>query len=90
MNYRVYDLSCDFDARQNFYGKAKVKVYTNGDEDLISYNTVVATKRNNTIKINGWYSQTTGRHIREYMNQYGFNDITKKDMQEDREFKVGV
>ena len=81
MNYREFDLSCRFDARQNFYGKARVKVYDNGDEDLVSYNTVVAEKRNGNINVKGWYSMTTGRHINEYLQQSGFLPMTKKQIE---------
>lgn len=80
MNYREFDLSCRYDARQNFYGKARVKVYDNGDEDLVSYNTVVAEKRNGNIDVKGWYSQTTGRHINEYLQQSGYLKMTKKQI----------
>lgn len=81
MNYRQFDLTCRYDARQNFYGKAKVRVYENGDEDLISYDTVVAEKRGNKIELKGWHSHTTGRHINEYIQQYGFNYMTKKEIE---------
>lgn len=87
MNYREFDLSCRFDARQNFYGKATVRVYDNGDEDLVSYNTVVAEKRNGKIKIKGWYSQTTGRHINEYLQQNGYLPMTKKQIENEEQLK---
>ena len=88
MEYREFDLSCKYDARANFYGKARVRVYENGDEDLISYNTVVAEKRGDEIELKGWYSQTTGRHINEYIQQYGFNPMTKKQIENSNKLKI--
>lgn len=53
------------DSRKSFYGKAKVKTYTDGTRVLQSYNTDVVKidADGNIIRLwNGW-SATTGRHI---------------------------
>ena len=41
----MYELSCRYDSRQSFYGKAKVETIKNSVEqvqDLYSYDTLVA------------------------------------------------
>ena len=43
-----YDLSCRYDSRQSFYGKARVEITTSPDlyvEKLYSYGTLVAIFR---------------------------------------------
>lgn len=47
---------------------------------LKSYNTIVAVKENNTIQVNGYYSQTTARHVNEFLQQNGIAPLSKKDM----------
>lgn len=82
----LYELQPQFDSRKSFYGKANV--YKKGNKlVLISYATEVAEINPNAdenqpkIKINGWYSYTTARHINEFLRQYGFNSLSKKDME---------
>ena len=69
----VTELKVMFDARQSFYGKAQVIHYGDGIIELQSYDTIVCrldtTKRNCTIY--GYYSNTTARHIREFLKQMG-------------------
>ena len=71
-----------YDSRDSFYGKAKILEY-NGIRYLQSYNTVVAKIENGEPVINGWYSQTTGRHINEFLQQNGFDKMSKKEMEEE-------
>lgn len=54
------------------YGQVKTRNYDNGDIDLISYSTVVATVRNGWLTINGLYSATTRKHISAFMREYDF------------------
>lgn len=82
----LYELQPQFDGRKSFYGKANV--YKKGNKlVLISYTTIVAEIDLNAdenqpkVKINGWYSMTTARHINEFLKQYGFNSLSKKDME---------
>lgn len=89
-----YDLSCRFDSRQSFYGKAKVEEKaTNGAhgetilKNLYSYGTLVAkilysyidNKQTITYIYLGKYSQTTTRHQKEFFKQ---NGLTEKEIKE--------
>ncbi len=65
---------------KSFYGKAKV-LRENGTIILQSYNTVVAEIRNGKAKIFGFYSATTTRHIREFLQQMGFEVGTKAQLE---------
>ena len=65
---------------KSFYGKAKV-IKDNGVIKLQSYSTIVATIENGKAHINGWYSATTTRHIKEFLQQYGFNVGTKSQLE---------
>lgn len=59
---------CDLypnDSRKSFYGKAKVKIYSDNTKVLQSYNTDVAKidANGNAIRLWDGWSATTGRHI---------------------------
>lgn len=65
---------CSSDKAVSFYGKAIIIE----DDDYIklqSYDTIVCIfdKIYNSIKINGWYSMTTGRHIKSFLAYLGMN-----------------
>ena len=84
----MYELSCRYDARKSFYGKAKVVEEENGDLLLYSYDTLVARIRGEKFEINSnvWsyylYSNTTLRHIKEFYKQcYRYEEITKSDLE---------
>lgn len=86
-----YDLDCRYDARQSFYGKAKVeeKEYKDFKEyNLYSYGTLVAYIEEYEDKVIykylGKYSQTTTRHQKEFFKQNGLSDKQIKDL-----FKYG-
>ena len=70
-----YDLQCRFDSRKSFYGKARVEI-VNGVKTLYSYNTPVAEVRRGKFKKLDYAdcSQTTRRHVREFMRQEGFGE----------------
>jgi hypothetical protein len=74
-------LQARFDSRDSFYKKAKVLEY-NGATYLQSYDTIVAKIENGNAIVNGWYSQTTARHINEFLRQNGFEPMNKKQMEE--------
>jgi hypothetical protein len=65
------ELEARNDARKSFYGKATVRI-EKGVTILKSYNTDVAFIKNGKATINGTYSQTTLRHIKEFLIQNGF------------------
>jgi len=82
-----YDLSCRYDSRASFYGKAQVEVVKNEnveDLKLYSYGTLVAriTKVRPFITYHyfGKYSQTTTRHQKEFFKQNGLSDKQIKEL----------
>lgn len=59
---------CDLfpnDSHKSFYGKAKVKIYSDNTKVLQSYNTDVAKidANGNVIRLWDGWTTTTGRHI---------------------------
>mgnify|MGYP000176843258 CR=1 FL=1 len=74
MKKQIFDLT-----GQN--GKAKV-IKEGNTSTLLSYTTEVATYNHDTNKmtVNGYYSATTGRHINAFLEFYGFNKCTKKEL----------
>ena len=94
----VYELSCRYDARKSFYGKAQVKEETDVQDlmeyttmELYSYGTLVARITKNeetclsTCEYLGKFSQTTTRHQKEFFKQFGLTDKEIKEL-----FKNGV
>ena len=81
-------LTCKYDARQSFYGKAIIKEqqYDNFNAFILySCGTEVASieKYKNGLTIyyyNGKYSQTTTRHQKEFFKQNGLNDKEIKEL----------
>lgn len=71
----IYELSARYDSHASFYGKARIKetpkYYT-----LISYDTEILKLDKTTNKItflcrDAWaFSQTTNRHINEFLKQF--------------------
>ena len=53
----------------------------------MSYSTIVAeivdeiVEGERKVKVFGWYSNTTARHINEFLQQNGFNKMSKKEME---------
>lgn len=84
----VYDLSPEYDSRQSFYGKAKVEVRPDGSQILWSYSTPVVfiSKDGKEAKLlrRGYYgwssSQTTLRHVKDFLRQNGFETGSYKDL----------
>lgn len=70
---RREELEARFDSRQSFYGKALIKYADNGDIILQSYSTDVAVIHADGTFEAGKYSQTTNRHIREFMKQFNID-----------------
>jgi hypothetical protein len=71
----IYELSPRFDARKSFYGKAHI-IETSKTIKLKSYDTIILqySKQTKTIKFlcrDPWaFSQTTNRHINEFIKQF--------------------
>lgn len=74
-------LRADYNSQKSFNRKAKVIEY-NGALYLQSYDTIVAKIENGEYKIYGWYSETTKRHINDFLMQNGFEALNKKEMME--------
>jgi hypothetical protein len=78
-----YYLDCRYDSRSSFYNKARVKHFNDETKILSSYDTQVAVIRDGKAYINGTYSQTTVRHIKEFLKQNNFKAETSKQMCKD-------
>lgn len=83
------ELATRFDSHKSFYGKARVEA-DYPTVKLWSYATNVATityngqpDDNGTVKVFGTYSNTTLRHIKEFLKQYGFRADTSKQIMAD-------
>lgn len=85
----LHELQPQHDRAKSFYKKANV--YRNGQGKilLMSYTTIVAeivdeavsTTGERQVNVFGWYSMTTSRHINEFLQQYGFDKMSKKQME---------
>ena len=90
----VKELQPQYDRQKSFYRKANVYANDEGKIFLVSYETVVAeiTDEIATIdgqrraKVYGWWSNTTARHVNEFLLQHGFDKMSKKEMQKGGEF----
>ena len=78
----IYELSASYDNRKSFYGKAMVKC-EDGVSKLYSYDTLVAQIKDNKAIVFGTYSNSTLRHIKEFLMQNGFKAETKSQIEED-------
>lgn len=66
----IYELSARYDARQSFYGKAKVLDYGGGVYELMSYETIVSRCHDWKVEHLGRWNATTTRHQREFERQF--------------------
>jgi hypothetical protein len=83
LSAKYYDLAPKYDARASFYGKARVEIDDNGNQTLYSYNTKVAEILNGKPIVYGTYSQTTMRHIKEFLKQNGFKAESQTQVTKD-------
>jgi len=82
-----YELTPIHDSRKSFYGKATI-INENGTITLISYHIRVATIKDGKAVVLGTYSQTTNRHIKEFLKQQGFKADNTKQIIKDYKKKV--
>jgi hypothetical protein len=76
-----YELTTRYDSRKSFGGKAHVETYPDGSVSLISYTTRVATiPADGKPVVFGTYSNTTLRHIREFLLQHGYRAESKSQI----------
>lgn len=67
----IYELAARYDSRKSFYGKAHVIELDNGIKQLMSYNTIVGEIKNGKYcQLWEGKSQTTTRHIKEFIKQF--------------------
>lgn len=86
----LYELKPQFDSAKSFYHKANIYRNDKGSIFLMSYETIVAEIKDQITTdigkkqaiVYGWYSKTTARHINEFLQQNGFNKMSKKEMEE--------
>ena len=73
-------LQPEYDSRASFYNKAETD-----DDKLYSYGTLVAEIIDGKpVLYDDWdYSQTTIRHVREFLRQHGFNAESKSQIARD-------
>jgi aspartate ammonia-lyase len=68
--------------RKSFYGKAIV-IEENGISKLKSYDKIVAEYNHddNYMKVYAYHSITTLTHINSFLDYYGFDTCTKKELE---------
>ena len=78
---KKYKLVKNFDG---FYNKALM--YKNVDNNknliLVSYNTIVAEINGEEFIVYGYYSQTTAKHINEFLNYFLIKGMSKKEIEQ--------
>ena len=74
----MYKRQCIYSKQKSFGGKAKIREEDNS-KTLVSYNTDIIKVSNGEIKslYDGW-TQTTGKHIKEFFKQFYDVDVNKK------------
>ena len=81
----LFELTPKFDSRKSFYGKAKIRF--DGDRRLLlSYGTPVAFIEPDRLPVMliGWDStQTTLRHVKEFLKQNDYTAETLEQMRRD-------
>ena len=82
-----YELECRNDSRASFYGKARIE-FKDNKKILVSYTTDVAyvEKLENgfcKVVVLGQWSNTTTRHIKEFLKQEGFKAENMKQILKD-------
>lgn len=78
-----YDLEPEYDSAKSFYGKARVDSFPNGLERLTSYGEDVAKIYEGRATVFDTYSQTSMRHIKEFLKQNGFKAESKEQIVND-------
>lgn len=81
-NTEPIKLKPSYNSQKSFYGKARV-VSRDGRLILISYRTEVAYISNGKAHVNGLYSATTTRHIKDFLKQNGFRVESSKQIIQD-------
>ena len=79
---RHSELSPSYDSRKSFYGKAHVITDDDGSEILYSYDTPVVKITDGKVELLAQWdsSQTTLRHVKEFLRQNGFEATSKSQI----------
>lgn len=77
----TYYLMPIYDSRASFYNKAIVEDYGNNHKELKSYTTLCSKVENGVARVYDIRSQTTLRHVKEFLLQNGFRADNKKYIQ---------
>ena len=93
----IMELQAIYDSRKSFYCKATVNI-ENGIHNLFSYGVKICKYDENTgefhLQAGVLYSQTTCRHLREFLKQRGitqiFDKMTKKEFEEKQGMTIYV
>ena len=75
---KTRELRVKFGKQQSFYKKSFIKEDEEGTEYLYSYYSLIITNYGNTVKFeedSNLYTNTTMRHVREYLFQIGKGDL---------------
>ena len=88
-DWQVEWLVCRYAKQKSFYKKARVETkYESGIKivELWSYSTNVARvveymDGEKELQVFGWYSNTTAKHINEFLQQMGYERMNKKQME---------
>lgn len=81
----TFELQPQLDNAQSFYKKAYTLHNDDGSIQLKSYDTIVATFKDDKVNVkDNTYSTTTLRHIKEFIYQTtGVSGLSKKDIEKD-------
>ena len=89
----VYNMKPEYDSRKSFYDKARVDEKPNGTKILWSYSTAVCMIKDGKafLLTRGYYgwntSQTTLRHVKEFLKQNGFEAYSSNELPKHYEVK---
>lgn len=79
---QMYYLEPKFENVLSYYRKAKI-IEDSEAISLYSYDTLIATIKGNEIKLNKnieVYTQTTRRHLNEFLQQFNFNKLNLNEI----------
>ena len=83
-NLEMIFLEPVIDRRKSFYKKAKILIDNKGNKYLKSYDSIIAEVKNGKVKINTdvylWDSQTSFRHLKDFLYQLGYEIGSKQDL----------
>lgn len=85
---RREELKPEYTNQRSFNCRAYIEYDDRGNIYLISYTTTVAVIKDGLISESGkreahifdWYSATTAKHINEFLQQHGFEKLSKEQM----------